>query len=128
MNKEPLFDFAAIAGKIAIEHTKLHPAAKFGINWGIDQVAECLKKESSTDLEKIRKAAKRFDIDKVIAIPFCFQNGQEMVAIRAYGKNSEEFIRHLGIQIISEKEPCDFLRDIHEKEKIFGVVIYEKNN
>ena len=127
MNKEPLFDIAAIAGKIAIEHTKLHPAAKFGINLGIDQVAEFLKEATSTDLEKIRRAAKRFDIDKVIATPFRLQSGQELIAIRAYGKNSEEFIRQLGIQLIPEKETNDFLKEMHEKEKLFGVLIYEKN-
>ena len=128
MNKEPLFDIAAIAGKIAIEHTKLHPDAKFGINWGIDQVAEYLKEVTSTDLEKIRRAAKRFDIDKVIAVPFCLQSGQELIAIRVYGKNSKEFIRQLGIQLIPEKETNDFLKEMHEKEKLFGVLIYEKSN
>lgn len=128
MNKESFFDVAAIAGKIAIEHTKLHPAAKFGINWGIDQVAEYLKEATSTDLEKIRRAAKRFDIDKVIAVPFCLPGGQELIAIRAYGKNSKEFIRQLGIQLIPEKETNDFLKEMHEKEKLFGVLIYEKSN
>ena len=126
MNKETFFNVAAIAGKIAVEYTELHPAAKFGINWGIDQVAELLKESTSTNLEKIHRAAKRFDIDKVIATPFRLQSGQELIAIRAYGKNSEEFIRHLGIQIIPEKETNDFLKDIHENEELFGVLIYEK--
>ena len=128
MNKETFFDVAAIAGKVAVEHTNLHPSAKFGINWGIDQVAEYLKEATSTDLEKICRAAKRFNIDKVIAVPFCLQGGQELIAIRAYGKNSEEFIRHLGIQLILEKETNDFLKEIHKKEKLFGVLIYEKSN
>ena len=128
MNKESFFNVAAIAGKIAVEYTELHPAAKFGINWGIDQVAELLKEATSTDLEKIRRAAKRFDIDKVIAVPFCLQGSQELIAIRAYGKNSKEFIRQLGIQLIPEKETNDFLKEMHEKEKLFGVLIYEKSN
>ena len=69
-----------------------------------------------------------FDIDKVTAVPFCLQGGQELIAIRAYGKNSKEFIRQLGIQLIPEKETNDFLKEMHEKEKLFGVLIYEKSN
>ena len=126
MNKESFFDVAAIAGKIAVEYTDLHPVTKFGINLGIDQVAELLKEATSTDLEEIHRAAKRFDIDKVIATPFRLQSGQELIAIRAYGKNSKEFIRQLGIQLIPEKETNDFLKEMHEKEKLFGVLIYEK--
>ena len=128
MNKEPLIEFSAIAGKIAIEHTKLHPVAKEAINWTIDQVADYLKREALSDIEKICNAAKKFDIDKVIAIPIGSLNGAVLVAIRAYGMKAEAFIKNLGMQIIPENSPCNLLDEICEKEKLFGVLIYEKRN
>ena len=44
MNSTPLIELSAIAGKIAIDQTKLHPLAKEAIKWTIDQVGEVLKK------------------------------------------------------------------------------------
>ena len=43
MNSKPLIELSAIAGKIAIDQTKLHPLAKEAIKWTIDQVREILK-------------------------------------------------------------------------------------
>lgn len=128
MNKEPIFDLLAVAGKTAIEYTKLHPVAKISIDWTIDQVAERMKEELLSDVEKIRIAAKKFDIDKVVAIYLGSLNDKDLVAIRAYGKQSEAFIKELELQIIPENSPNDFLNDIHEKEQNFGILIYEKDD
>ena len=126
MNKESLIELSAIAGKIAIEHTKLHPIAKTTINWTIDQVAEYLKKELLSDIEKIRITAKKFDVDKVVAIHLGFLNGKELVAFRVYGKRSEDFIKAIGMQAIPLKNQNHLFNDINEAEKNFGVLIYQK--
>ena len=128
MNKEPLIELSAIAGKVAIEHTKLHPLAKLSINWTIDQFAEHLKKECLSDVEKICSEAKQFDIDKVVLIHLGVCNGKDCVAIRAYGTQSATFINALGMQIIPENIQNNIFGDINEIEKNFGVVIYEKKN
>ena len=128
MNSKPLIELSAIAGKVAIEHTKLHPLAKLSINWTIDQFAEHLKEECLFDVEKICSEAKQFDIDKVVLIHLGVCNGKDWVAIRAYGKQSEAFIKALEMQIIPENIQSNFLGDINEIEKNFGVVIYEKKN
>ena len=127
MNSTPLIELSAIAGKIAIDQTKLHPIAKSSIKWSIDQVAKILKEECASGIEKIRNAAEYYNIHKVIAIPFPAPNGQHIVFIRAYGENPKAFFDHLKIQIVSENLCSDILNTISELEKNYGVVIYEKN-
>ena len=126
MNAQPLIELSAIAGKIAIDQTKLHPIAKIPIKWSIDQVAKILKEECSSDIEKIRNAAEYYNIHKVIAIPFPTPNGQHIVFIRAYGENPVAFFNRLGMQIIPENTVNDNLNFILELEKKLGIVIYEK--
>ena len=128
MNSKPFIELSAIAGKIAIEHTKLHPLAKLSINWTIDQVAEYLKKECSSDIEKICSDAKHFDIDKVVVIPLGICNEIDIVAIRAYGIQSEEFIKAIGMQIIPDNTQNNLLVKIGEIEQKLGIVIYQKKN
>ena len=91
-------------------------------------MAEHLKKESLSDIEKIRNTAKYFDIDKVIVIPVNFCDGTRSVVVKVYGKQYTAFIKNLGLQIISETDQKQFFRDINEREKNFGVLIYEKKN
>ena len=57
MNSKSLIELSAIAGKIAIDQTKLHPLAKEAIKWTIDQVGEILKKENSLEIEDICNSA-----------------------------------------------------------------------
>ena len=127
MNNEALIELSAIAGKLAVEQTDLNFFAKSALKWSIDQIADHLKKNLSLDIETIRNVARQFNIDKVIAIPVNFCNGEKLVVIRAYGHNAEIFIRHLGLNIISENEKNSFVRDIHETENRYSVLIYEKN-
>lgn len=127
MNAQPLIELFAIAGKTAIDQTKLHPIAKIPIKWSIDQVAKILKEECASDIEKIRNAAEYYNIHKVIAIPFPAPNGQHIVFIRAYGENPNAFFDHLKIQIVLENTGSNILKNISELEKNSGVVIYEKN-
>ena len=127
MNAQPLIELFAIAGKTAIDQTKLHPIAKIPIKWSIDQAAKILKEECASDIEKIRNAAEHYNIRKVIAIPFPTLNGQHIVFIRAYGENPNAFFDHLKIQIVSKNLCSDILNTISELEKNYGVVIYEKN-
>ena len=126
MNSKPLIELSAIAGKIAIDQTKLHPLAKDAIKWTIDQVGESLKKESRLEIEYIRNTAKCYNVCKVIAIPFPMLNGQDIVFVRAYGGNPTAFFNHLNFQIIAESTVNDNLSGIFELEKRYGVVIYEK--
>lgn len=125
-NVQPLIELSAIAGKIAIDQTNLHPVAKSSIKWTIDQVARILKEECASDIEKICNAAEHYNIQKVIAIPFPVPNGQHIVFIRAYGENSKSFFDHLRIRILSENTSGDILRYISELENETGVVIYPK--
>ena len=126
MNTKSLIELSAIAGKIAIDQTKLHPLAKATIKWTIDQVGEVLKKENSLDIEDICNAATRYGVYKVVAIPFLMLNGQNIVYIRVYGGNPTAFFNHLNFQIIAETTGNDNLSCILELEKKFGIVIYEK--
>ena len=127
MNNEELIEMSALAGKIMVDQTNLNTFSKISLKWTIDQVAEYLKEQSRLDIEKIRSAAKQFNIDKVFAIPVNFCNGEKLVVIRAYGDNAEIFIRHLGLNIIPENEENSFARDIHETENRYSILIYEKN-
>ena len=127
MNAQPLIELFAIAGKTAIDQTKLNPIAKIPIKWSIDQVAKILKEECASDIEKIRNAAEYYNIHKVIAIPFPAPNGQHIVFIRAYGGNPAVFFNQLNIQIVPENTGSDMLKNLSELEKNSGVVIYEKN-
>ena len=126
MNKKLLIDCLAVLSKVKIEHTKLHPIAKTSINWSIDRVAEHLKKEVLSDIEKIRSVAKHYGVYKVIVIPCSASNGMNIVFIRAYGGNYAAFFNDLNVQIIPENTINDNLSDILELERKFGVVIYEK--
>ena len=121
-------DALAIVGKNAIEHTKLHPYAKASINLGIDIAAELLKQEALSDIEKLCIAAKSFDIERVVIIPLGCYNGNDIVAIRAYGEKTEAFFKHLGLLFIPENIQNNFLGYINEAEKKFCAVLYEKKN
>lgn len=127
-DKNKIIEALAIAGKLLMECTKLRPLAKASINWGIDVLAEYLKNVPLSDAEQIRTAAKRFNLDKVVVVPFGSWWGKDIVAIRAYGYEAEEFIKHLGLHFIPEKEKNNFINCILENEKNFGVVIYQKSN
>ena len=127
-DKNKIIEALAIGGKLGVECTKLRPWAKATINLGIDAVADYLKKQPPSDAEQIRIAAKRFNLDKVVAVPFGSWRGKDIVAIRAYGYEAEEFIKHLGLHFIPEKEKNDFINCILENEKNFGVVIYQKSD
>ena len=70
MNSKPLIKLSAIAGKIVIDQTKLHPLAKEAIKWTIDQVGEVLKKENGLEIEDICNTAERYGVYKVVAIWF----------------------------------------------------------
>ena len=126
MNPKALIELSAIAGKTAIDQTKLHPLAKEVIKWTIDQVGEILKKENGLEVENIGNTAERYGVYKVIAIPVPVLNGQNIVYIKAYGANPTAFFNHLNIQIIAETTVNDNLNAILELEKKFGIVIYEK--
>ena len=128
MNTKPLIELSAIAGKIAIDQTKLHPIVKSSIKWSIDQVAKLLEEVCASDIEKIRNAAECYNINKVIAIPFPAPNGQHIVFVRAYDGNPAAFFNRLGMQIIPENTANDNLSFILELEKKIGVVIYERHN
>ena len=73
-------------------------------------------------------AAKRFNLDKVVVVPFGSWQGKDIVVIRAYGYKAEEFIKHLGLHFIPEKEKNNFISTILENEKNFGVLLYKKSN
>lgn len=126
--KKAIIEALAIGGKLGIECTKLKPWAKATINLGIDAVADYLKKQPPSDAEQIRMAAKSFNLDKVVAVPFGSWRGKDIVVIRAYGYKAEEFIKHLGLHFIPEKEKNNFISTILENEKNFGVVLYQKSN
>ena len=126
MNSTPLIELSAIAGKIAIDQTRLHPLEKEAIKWTIDQVREILKNGNGLEIEYIRNTAKCYNVCKVIAIPFPMLNGQDIVFVRAYGGNPTTFFNHLNFQIIAESTVNDNLSGILELEKRYGVVIYEK--
>jgi hypothetical protein len=126
MNSKPLIELSAIAGKIAIDQTKLHPLAKEAIKWTIDQVREILKNGNGLEIENICNAAERYGVYKVIAIPFPMLNGQNIVYIKAYGGNPTAFFNRLGMQIIPENTVNDNLSFIPELETKLGIVIYEK--
>ena len=126
MSTKSLIELSAIAGKIAIDQTKLHPLAKEAIKWTIDQVGESLKKENSLEIEDICNAAKRYGVYKVVAIPFPMLNGQNIVYIRVYGGNTTAFFNHLNFQIIAETTVNESLSFILELEKKSGIVLYEK--
>ena len=126
MNSTPLIELSAIAGKIAIDQTKLHPLAKEAIKWSIDQVREILKNGNGLEIENICNAAERYGVYKVIAIPFPMLNGQNIVYIKAYGGNPTAFFNRLGMQIIPENTVNDNLSFIPELETKLGIVIYEK--
>ena len=126
MNAQPLIELSAIAGKIAIDQTKLHPIAKEAIKWTIDQVREVLKKENGLEIEDICNTAERYGVYKVIAMPFPMPNDQHIVFVRAYGGNPAAFFNRLGMQIIPENTVNDNLSFILELEKKLGIVIYEK--
>ena len=126
MNSKFLIELSAIAGKIAIDQTKLHPLAKEAIKWTIDQVGEILKKGNGLEMENICNAAERYGVYKVVAIPFPLVNGEEIVFIRVYGGNPTAFFNHLNFQIIAETTVDDNLSFILELEKKLGTVIYEK--
>ena len=126
MNSKPLIELSAIAGKIAIDQTKLHPLAKEAIKWTIEQVGEILKKENNLEIEDIRNTAEHYGVYKVVAIPFPAPNGQHIVFIRAYGENPKAFFDYLKIQIVSENTSVNILRDISELENKSGVIIYQK--
>ena len=126
MNTQPLIELFAIAGKIAIDQTKLHPFAKEAIKWTIDQVGKVLKKENGLEIEDICNVAERYGVYKVIAMPLPMPNGQHIVFVRAYGGNPAAFFNRLGMQIIPENTVNDKLRFILELEKKLGIVIYEK--
>ena len=126
MNTQPLIELFAIAGKIAIDQTKLHPFAKEAIKWTIDQVGEVLKKENGLEIEDICNTAERYGVYKVIGMPFPMPNGQHIVFVRAYGGNPTAFFNRLGMQIIPDNTVNDNLSFILEFEKKLGIVIYEK--
>ena len=126
MNSTHLIELSAIAGKIAIDQTKLHPLAKEAIKWTIDQVGEILKKENSLKIEDICNTAERYGVYKVVAIPFPLVNGEKIVFIRVYGGNPTAFFNHLNFQIIAETTVDDNLSFIFELERKSGIVIYEK--
>lgn len=123
MNKEFIIDAAAIIGKEAIEQTELPEVAKVSINWTIDRVAEYLN--GTLNLDRIRSTAQKFDVDKVVAIPYHTWRGEEVV-FRVYGRQSEPYLKHLGMVILPKNCQDSFLKAIHEKEKQFGIVLYEK--
>ena len=120
-----LIDLSAIFGKTAIETTKLHPIAKLSINFSIDMLVDYLKRESLPDTEKIRRAAVRYNIAKVIAIPMRYYDS-ELIVFRAYGNKSRQFFDDLGLRIITEDEKIIFGDKLLEQEKKFGVEIYER--
>ena len=126
MNSKFLIELSAIAGKIAIDQTKLHPLAKETIKWTIEQVGEILKKENNLEIEDIRNTAEHYGVYKVVAIPFSMLNGQNIVYIRTYGGNSTAFFNHLNFQIIADPIVDDNLSFILEFERKSGIVIYEK--
>lgn len=127
-DKNKIIEALAICGKLWIECTKLRPWVKASINFGIDIYADYLKNQSLSDAEQIRTAAKRFNLDKVVIVPFGSWQGKDIVVIRAYGYKAEEFIKHLGLHFIPEKEKNNFISTILENEKNFGVVLYQKSN
>ena len=127
-DKKAIIEALAIGGKLWVECTKLRPWAKASINLGIDILADYLKNQPPSDAEQILIAAKRFDLDKVVVVPLGSWRGKDIVAIRAYGYKAEEFIKHLGLHFIPEKEKNCFINSILENEKNFGVVIYQKSN
>ena len=125
-DKQIVIDVIAIGSKLWVECTKLRPWEKASLKIGIDVLAELLKSIPLSDAEQIRTAAKRFNLDKVVAVPFGSWKGKDIVIIRAYGRRAEEFINHLGLHSIPEKKKDDFINNILENEKNFGVVIYQK--
>ena len=127
-NKKTVIDVIAIGGKLLVECTKLRPWAKASINFGIDIFADCLKNQPPSDADQIRTTANHFDIDKVVVVPLGSWRGKDIVAIRAYGYKAEEFIKHLGLHFIPEKEKNNFISTILENEKNFGVLLYQKSN
>ena len=126
MNNGTLLELSALAGKIAIEHTKLPEIAKVAINCSIEIAKEYLKSEVSLDIDNIRTEAERFNLDKVIAIPIGSFMDKDLFIIRAYGQKSEDFIKHLGLHFIPESTQKNILDDIYEAEKNSGILIYEK--
>lgn len=117
----------AALGKVAIDRTKLRPLTKSLGKGGIDLLAQMLKEDCSSVGNKLERAAERYGVDRVLAIPILAHNGQNLVAFRVYGGDPHGFFRCLGIQIISENTDRDMLNMISGLEKEACVVIYEKN-
>ena len=127
MNITSQISIMAFAGKMAIDHTELHPFAKVSIKWGMDQIAECLKKASLPSVQDIQSAAQWFQVDQVIALPLASWQGEDLLVIRAYGPESEAFIKKSGLQIIPMNDRNrSLLTEIDQAEKNLGVLIYQK--
>ena len=124
MKIDTLIDISATIGKTAIDQTKFTSKTKNIINFSIDLVAEILKNELSLNGVNIKQLAQYYDIEKVMLIPLCSQNGQVQFAISAYGVNSRAFIARLGISIVSDDAEKSIICDNFKK----GYLIYEKPN
>ena len=117
----------AFAGKMAIDHTELHPFAKVAIKWSIDRVADFLKKASLPSVEDIQSVAQWSQVDQVIALPLVTWQGEDLLVIRAYGPDSKTFIEKLGLQILPMNDRNrSLLTEIDQAEKNLGVLIYQK--
>ena len=123
---ELFIDSLVVFGKAAIDRTKLHPLTKSLSKGSIDLLAQMLKEDCSSVGNNLERAAERYGVDKVLAIPIPARNGQYLVAFKAYGGDPHGFFRCLDMQFISENTDRDMLNTISGLEKEVGVVIYEK--
>ena len=125
-------DAIAHVGKIGVELSFLNETEKEYIKQRIDLGAEALKlintilSESSPahSTEDISKAAQRYGVKKVVALPYV-DGVRRIVFFKVYGGDPIGFYNATGIKLLNDvaKEPKSYIQGLLEAH---GKVIYEQ--
>ena len=124
MKYDLIIDAISCVGKCKIDKKDMSPFAKEIAKMSIDVAANCLKANLNCSVDCLKPIADKYGITKVVVFPCALPSGEEVILLRAYGKNSQKFLEEIGVPVISEEKYREVSNLIEFAEKENGVKIY----
>ena len=124
----------ATLGKIVVDYTKCSDIKKELMKEGIDLIAIFLselndrqqnqQQKHVLDKKTIQTRAKANDLDKIVIFPYPLENGDNIVLIRMYGGNIQQFASSIGIILLDGYNSIN--SDVDYYERLYGKVLYQR--
>ena len=121
-----IINVVAAVGKEHIEKTNLPWGAKEALKLTVDMLATYLSEHGACSIPSICIAARKCDVQKVVAIPRYSSDGKCTIFLRAYGGNGARFFTMIGCYILPMEGNEDIFNLIDRAEKENGIEVYHR--